>query len=166
MTNDKPTGWGGGADAELAPLMRLVDLVLIYLALWLPTYARGEEWTQRSWIAATIAAVLFLVIGQSLNVYQSARGARLRAQIVRIWGGWIAGVMHLVTHAFFKSLLFMCSGSVIHAMGGEQDMRMMGGLRKKIPKTFWTMAAGSGRIVADLVAGRSPDIDLEGMTLR
>jgi NADH-quinone oxidoreductase subunit L len=44
-----------------------------------------------------------------------------------------------MTHAFFKGLLFLAAGSVIHAMGGEQDMRQMGGLRKKIPVTFWTM---------------------------
>ncbi len=50
-----------------------------------------------------------------------------------------AAVFHLMTHAFFKALLFLAAGSVIHAMGGEQDMRKMGGLRKKIPVTFWTM---------------------------
>ena len=44
-----------------------------------------------------------------------------------------------MTHAFFKGLLFLAAGSVIHAVGGEQDMRKMGGLRKKIPWTFWTM---------------------------
>src|SRR2546427_846558 len=50
-----------------------------------------------------------------------------------------AGIFHLVTHAFFKGLLFLAAGSVIHAAGGEQDMRHMGGLRTKIPWTFWTM---------------------------
>jgi len=50
-----------------------------------------------------------------------------------------AGIFHLVTHAFFKGLLFLAAGSVIHAVGGEQDMRHMGGLRTKIPWTFWTM---------------------------
>ena len=54
-------------------------------------------------------------------------------------GAFGAGVFHLMTHAFFKGLLFLAAGSVIHAMGGEQDMRQMGGLRKKIPVTFWTM---------------------------
>jgi NADH-quinone oxidoreductase subunit L len=53
-----------------------------------------------------------------------------------------AAVFHLVTHAFFKGLLFLAAGSVIHGIGGEQDMRHMGGLRKKIPVTFWTMSAG------------------------
>ena len=50
-----------------------------------------------------------------------------------------AGIFHLMTHAFFKGLLFLAAGSVIHAVGGEQDMRRMGGLRKYIPWTFWTM---------------------------
>ena len=55
---------------------------------------------------------------------------------------WVA-IFHLFTHAFFKALLFLCSGSVIHAMGGEQDMRHMGGLRHKIPITYWTMLIGT-----------------------
>ncbi|MGC2619057.1 MAG: NADH-quinone oxidoreductase subunit L, partial [Acidobacteriaceae bacterium] len=54
---------------------------------------------------------------------------------------YTAGIFHLVTHAFFKALLFLAAGSVIHALSGEQDMRVMGGLRKKIPITFWTMTA-------------------------
>jgi len=52
-----------------------------------------------------------------------------------------SGIFHLVTHAFFKALLFLAAGSVIHALSGEQDMRAMGGLRTKIPITFWTMTA-------------------------
>ena len=58
-------------------------------------------------------------------------------------GAWVAGIFYLFAHGFFKGLLFLCSGSVIHAMGGEQDMRKMGGLRKKIPITFWTMLIGA-----------------------
>ena len=54
-------------------------------------------------------------------------------------GAFSAGIFHLVTHAFFKALLFLGAGSVIHALSGEQDMRNMGGLRKKIPVTFWTI---------------------------
>ena len=50
-----------------------------------------------------------------------------------------ASVFHLMTHAFFKALLFLGAGSVIHGVGGEQDMRKMGGLRKYMPWTFWTM---------------------------
>jgi NADH-quinone oxidoreductase subunit L len=54
-------------------------------------------------------------------------------------GAYAAGVFHLMTHAFFKGLLFLAAGSVIHAMGGDQEMGHMGGLRTKIPITFWTM---------------------------
>ncbi len=54
-------------------------------------------------------------------------------------GSYAAGVFHLMTHAFFKGLLFLAAGSVIHAMGGDQEMPHMGGLRTKIPITFWTM---------------------------
>jgi len=53
-----------------------------------------------------------------------------------------AAVFHLMTHAFFKALLFLAAGSVIHGLGGEQNMLKMGGLRKKLPITFWTMTAG------------------------
>ncbi len=56
-------------------------------------------------------------------------------------GGWSAGMFHLITHAFFKSLLFMCSGSVIHAVH-TNDMTKMGGLRHKMPFTAYTMLAG------------------------
>ena len=49
-----------------------------------------------------------------------------------------AGIFHLMTHAFFKACLFLGAGSVIHGMGGEQDMRKMGGLKDKMPLTFWT----------------------------
>jgi NADH-quinone oxidoreductase subunit L len=54
-------------------------------------------------------------------------------------GAFAAGIFHLMTHAFFKALLFLGSGSVIHALSGEQDMRKMGGLKKYIPVTFFTM---------------------------
>jgi NADH-quinone oxidoreductase subunit L len=58
-------------------------------------------------------------------------------------GAFAAGAFHLMTHAFFKALLFLCSGSVIHAMAGEQDMRHMGDLRKHMPVTFATMMIGT-----------------------
>jgi NADH-quinone oxidoreductase subunit L len=53
-------------------------------------------------------------------------------------GAYSAGIFHLMTHAFFKGLLFLGAGSVMHALSGELDMRKMGALRKKIPITFWT----------------------------
>jgi NADH-quinone oxidoreductase subunit L len=58
-------------------------------------------------------------------------------------GAYTAAIFHLATHAFFKALLFLGSGSVIHAMGGEQDMTKMGGLRKRLPITYWTFVIGA-----------------------
>ncbi|VTS03627.1 NADH-quinone oxidoreductase subunit L [Tuwongella immobilis] len=57
-------------------------------------------------------------------------------------GGWVAGLLHLLTHAFFKALLFLGSGSVIHGIHHEQDLRKMGGLLPKMPVTGWTMLIG------------------------
>ena len=77
-------------------------------------------------------------------------------------GAFSAGVFHLMTHAFFKALLFLGSGSVIHAMAGEQDMRRMGGLKKYLPVTFATMMIGTLAIagifplVRILQQGRDP----------
>jgi NADH-quinone oxidoreductase subunit L len=61
-------------------------------------------------------------------------------------GAFSAGVFHLYTHAFFKALMFLGSGSVIHAMAGEQDMRKMGGLKKYMPITYWTFVIGAAAI--------------------
>ncbi len=61
-------------------------------------------------------------------------------------GAYGVAIFHLVTHAFFKACLFLGAGSVIHALGGEQDLRKMGGLRKTIPVTFWTFAIATAAI--------------------
>jgi NADH-quinone oxidoreductase subunit L len=61
-------------------------------------------------------------------------------------GAFSAGIFHLYTHAFFKALMFLGSGSVIHAMGGEQDMRKMGGLKTYMPITYWTFVIGAAAI--------------------
>ena len=58
-------------------------------------------------------------------------------------GAYAAGIFHLYTHAFFKALLFLGSGAVIHALHGEQDMRHMGGLKKYLPITYWTFLVGT-----------------------
>jgi len=58
-------------------------------------------------------------------------------------GAYGAGIFHLYTHAFFKALLFLGSGAVIHALSGEQDLRRMGGLKKDLPITYWTFLIGS-----------------------
>lgn len=61
-------------------------------------------------------------------------------------GAWAAAIFHLVTHAFFKGLLFLGSGSVIHGMHDEQDMHKMGGLRKHMPRTYATFLAGAAAL--------------------
>jgi NADH-quinone oxidoreductase subunit L len=61
-------------------------------------------------------------------------------------GAYSAGMFHLVTHAFFKSLLFLAAGSVIHALSGEQDLRKMGGLRRYLPRTFPAFFVGAAAI--------------------
>jgi len=61
-------------------------------------------------------------------------------------GAYGVAIFHVVTHAFFKACLFLGAGSVIHALGGEQDIRKMGGLRKKIPLTFWTFVIATAAI--------------------
>ena len=58
-------------------------------------------------------------------------------------GAYAAGIFHLYTHAFFKALLFLGSGAVIHALAGEQDLRRMGGLRRDLPITYWTFVIGA-----------------------
>ena len=58
-------------------------------------------------------------------------------------GAYAAGIFHLFTHAFFKALLFLGSGAVIHALAGEQDLRHMGGLKKELPVTYWTFLIGA-----------------------
>ena len=58
-------------------------------------------------------------------------------------GAYGAGVFHLFTHAFFKALLFLGSGAVIHALAGEQDLRRMGGLKRELPITYWTFVVGA-----------------------
>ena len=69
-------------------------------------------------------------------------------------GAYAAGIFHLYTHAFFKALLFLGSGAVIHALAGEQDLRNMGGLKKHLPITYWTFLIGALAIAGvPLLAG-------------
>src|SRR5205823_5632576 len=58
-------------------------------------------------------------------------------------GAYANGMFHLMTHAFFKALLFMAAGIVIHALAGEQDLRKMGGLRRFLPRTYWAFMVGA-----------------------
>src|SRR5205823_10898646 len=62
-------------------------------------------------------------------------------------GAYANGMFHLLIHAFFKALLFLAAGLMIHALTGEQDMRRMGGLRKLMPLTYWCFLAGALALV-------------------
>ena len=63
-------------------------------------------------------------------------------------GAWTSGIFHFMIHAFFKALLFLAAGAVIHALHNEQDMFKMGGLKNKIPIVYWTFLIGSGALAA------------------
>ena len=93
---------------------------------------------------AIFAASIALVQNDIKRVLAYSTVSQLGYMFVALGAGayWVA-VFHLYTHAFFKALLFLGSGSVIHAMGGEQDMRKMGGLKNKIPVTYATMLIGT-----------------------
>ena len=93
---------------------------------------------------AILAATIALVQNDIKRVLAYSTVSQLGYMFLALGVGayWVA-VFHLFTHAFFKALLFLGSGSVIHAMSGEQDMRFMGGLKKKIPITYWTMFIAS-----------------------
>jgi NADH-quinone oxidoreductase subunit L len=95
-------------------------------------------------LTALLAATIALVQNDIKRVLAYSTVSQLGYMFLALGVGayWVA-VFHLFTHAFFKALLFLGSGSVIHAMSGEQDMRHMGGLKNKIPITHWTMWVGS-----------------------
>jgi NADH-quinone oxidoreductase subunit L len=107
---------------RLAPgAMMVVALVGALTALFAATIGI-RQWDIKKVLAySTVSQLGFMFIGVGV-------------------GAFTAGIFHLITHAFFKACLFLGSGSVIHAMSGEQDMRKMGGLKSKIPITFWTFA--------------------------
>jgi NADH-quinone oxidoreductase subunit L len=91
-------------------------------------------------VTAFFAATIGLAQTDIKKVFAYSTVSQLGYMFVGVGSGAFgAGIWHLVTHAFFKALLFLGAGSVIHACSGEQDMSQMGGLRKKIPYTFWTM---------------------------
>ena len=89
---------------------------------------------------AFFAATIGLAQNDIKKVFAYSTVSQLGYMFVGVGcGAFSAGIYHLMTHAFFKALLFLGSGSVIHALAGEQDLRNMGGLRRKIPWTFLTM---------------------------
>ena len=95
-------------------------------------------------ITAFFAATVGLVQNDIKRVIAYSTCSQLGYMFVALGvGAYGAAIFHLFTHAFFKALLFLGSGSVIHAMSDEQDMRKMGGIRKLIPNTYWMMVIGT-----------------------
>lgn len=94
-------------------------------------------------LTAFISATIAIVQNDIKKVLAYSTVSQLGYMFIAVGvGAYTAAVFHLVTHAFFKALMFLGSGSVIHAMGGEQDIRKMGGLKKYMPVTYWTFLAG------------------------
>jgi NADH-quinone oxidoreductase subunit L len=91
-------------------------------------------------ITALLAASIGLLQNDIKKVLAYSTVSQLGLMFLALgMGAYTVAVFHVITHAFFKACLFLGSGSVIHALHGEQDMRKMGGLRKVMPITFWTM---------------------------
>jgi len=103
--------------------LSVVAIVGAATALFAATIALVQTDIKRVLAYSTISQLGYMFLGCGVAAYSAA-------------------VFHLMTHAFFKALLFLAAGSVIHGLGGEQDLRKMGGLRKKMPVTFWTMTMG------------------------
>jgi NADH-quinone oxidoreductase subunit L len=107
-------------------------------------------------ITAFIAATIAVVATDIKRVLAYSTMSQLGYMMLAIGlGGWAAGIFHLITHAFFKSLMFLCSGSVIHGCHHEQEMTKMGGLRHKMPITAYTMLIGVIAISGLAIPGTS-----------
>lgn len=117
--------------ARLSPLFELAPVALMVVTLIGAT-------------TAMFAATIGLVQNDIKRIIAYSTCSQLGYMFVAMGvGAWSVGMYHLFTHAFFKALLFLGSGSVIHAMHHEQDIRHMGGLKNKIPLTYWLMIIGT-----------------------
>jgi len=105
---------------DLAPLtLNVVAWIGAMTALFAATIALAQNDIKKVLAYSTVSQLGYMFMGMGAGAYT-------------------AGIFHLMTHAFFKACLFLGSGSVIHAMGGEQDMRKMGGLKQWMPQTYYT----------------------------
>ena len=115
--------------ARLSPVFEAGDALVVVAwvgaltALWAALMAATEYDIKRVLAYSTVSQLGYMFLAHGVHAYS-------------------AGVFHLVTHAFFKALMFLGAGAVMHALAGETDMRKMGGLRKVMPVTGWTFAAG------------------------
>ena len=122
-----------------APRVGLIVMIVGALtALMAATIGLVQYDIKRVLAYSTVSQLGYMFLAMGVGAYAMSQGWRA----IGI-AAFTAGAFHLMTHAFFKALLFLGSGSVIHAMGGEQDMRKMGGLKRYMPTTFTTMMIGT-----------------------
>jgi NADH-quinone oxidoreductase subunit L len=104
--------------------MNIVALIGLFTAVFAATIAITQNDIKRVFAYSTVSQLGYMFLGLGVGAYS-------------------AGIFHLMTHAFFKALLFLGAGTVIHGLSGEQDLRHMGGLRKHMPITFVTLGIAS-----------------------
>ncbi len=121
----------------------------IYLvARCAPLYSLSPDALQVVAVVGLVTSILAALIGLRQNDIKKVLAYSTVSQLGLMFvalgmGAYVTAMFHVTTHAFFKALLFLGAGSVIHAMGGEQDIRNMGGLRKALPMTFWVFLIGT-----------------------
>ena len=113
-----------------------------------PIFNRAPEALMAVAVIGTLTAIFAASIGMLQTDIKKVLAYSTISQLGYMFMGcgvaaYGAGIFHLMTHAFFKALLFLSAGSIIHGIGGEQDMRHMGGLRKYLPWTFWCMTVAT-----------------------
>ena len=104
--------------------LHLVALIGLFTAAFAATIAVAQNDIKKVFAYSTVSQLGYMFLGLGVGAYST-------------------GIFHIMTHAFFKALLFLGAGSVIHSLSGEQDLRHMGGLRKAMPITFITLLAAS-----------------------
>ena len=110
--------------AHAPEVMTIVAVIGTATALWAGTIGMVQNDIKRVLAYSTVSQLGYMFMAMGVGAYA-------------------AGIFHLFTHAFFKALLFLGSGAVIHALAGEQDLRHMGGLKKELPITYWTFLIGA-----------------------
>ncbi|HEY5159720.1 MAG TPA: NADH-quinone oxidoreductase subunit L [Gaiellaceae bacterium] len=138
----------------VSALIHAATMVTAGVYLIVRTYPLFEQAPHVQQTAAGLGAVTLLATGLVALVQTDIKRVIAYSTMSQIGymflaagiGAYGAAMFHLVTHAFFKALLFLAAGVVIHALGGEQDMRKMGGLRKRMPRTFIAMLIGTGAL--------------------
>jgi NADH-quinone oxidoreductase subunit L len=115
--------------AAVPTTLVIVGIVAGASALFAATVACAQTDIKRVLAYSTMSQLAYMFMGEAA-------------------GGFSTGIFHLTTHAYYKALLFMCAGAVIHAAGGEQDLRKLGGLRSRLPYTFWMFVIGGLSLAA------------------